>query len=157
MRMRATTGTSTRRLRLGDIPQLPARSLVRGTPALFLLLALLAMASVPFSALAGKKKKEPAPHALLFGSVFTQEGLALPDVPVTVKAKDDRKPRWRAVSDRRGEFAIRVPPGPGTYEVTTQSKDRKNETKTVEVLGQERVDVFFRLPLKKQAEESKEE
>lgn len=151
------TGTSTRRARLAGDPPIPVRSLARRTPVLFLLLVLLALTSLPFSALAGKKKKEPAPHALLFGSVFTQEGLALPGVPVTVKAKDDRKPRWRAVSDRRGEFAIRVPPGPGTYEVTTESKDRKNETKTVEVLGQERVDVFFRLPLKEQKNESKEE
>lgn len=117
------------------------------TSVLVLLAVLLA-----FPALAtpspGPRKEKGKHHALLIGSVFTAEGLSLPGVQVTVKRKGDRKPKWKAVSDRRGEFAVRLPPGRATYEVTTHSKNRENETKTIEVYNRERVDVFFRLPLK---------
>lgn len=97
----------------------------------------------------GKKEKEEKPYALLFGSVHTAEGLSLPGIPVSIKRKDDSKPKWHAVSDHRGEFAVRLPAGPGTYEVETHSKEHENQSKSVEVHGEERVDVLFRLAEKK--------
>jgi hypothetical protein len=100
------------------------------------------------SAAAGKKKEEP--YALLFGMVFTEKGFALPGIAVSVKGKDDTKPRWHEVSDRRGEFAVRLPAGPGTYEVSTHSEEYENQSKTVEVRGTERVEVLFRLATKKE-------
>lgn len=97
------------------------------------------------------KDTPPEPYALLAGTVLTTEGFSLPGVPVSVKRQGERKPKWRAVSDRRGEFAIRLPVGRATYEVATESRDHENETKTVEVAGDERVEVMFRLSAKKPA------
>lgn len=124
-------------------------------------LALLAAASVvlaiglalPAGVSAGKKKQKEEHYALLVGSVFTAEGYSLPGVRVSIKRKGDRKPHWHAESDHRGEFAVRLPSGPATYEVTTESKNRVNETKSVEFKDEERVDVFFRLALKDKPEE----
>lgn len=112
-----------------------------------LLLPGLLVASVLAFPLGAKEK--PKPHALLLGSIFTAEGLSLPGVPVTITLKAARKPRWRAVSDRRGEFAIRLPAGRATYEVTTHSKEHQNETKTVEIYGEESVSIIFQLSARK--------
>lgn len=98
----------------------------------------------------GAEKEKEEPHALLVGSVFSEEGFSLPGVPVSVKRRDDRKPKWRAISDRRGEFAVRLPTGRGTYEVTTHSRNHENQTKRVEVQDRERVHVLFRLSRKEE-------
>jgi hypothetical protein len=72
---------------------------------------------------------------------------------VTVKRKDDSKPKWKAVSDGRGEFAVRLPPGRQTYDVATQSKKYENETKTIEIEDRETVNVIFILSEKKDGQE----
>lgn len=95
-------------------------------------------------ALPAEREKEK-PYVLLRGTVFTADGLALPGVLLTIKVKDSRKAKWRAVSDRRGEFAVRLPVGRQTYEVSTQSKQHENQTKTVDIDEQEGVSVIFRL------------
>jgi len=106
---------------------------------------------------ATSQEDKEASHALLVGSVFTAEGLSLPGVKVSIKRKDDKKPRWRAVSDNRGEFAVRLPIGQETYEITTDDKKFEAQTKTVQVHGAERVDVFFRLTRKEDLKEKKDE
>ena len=128
------------------LPCTPKRKVL----AFLLLILLLAglLVSPGLASPAPKKEKEQH-YALLMVSVFTEEGFALPGIPVTIKPKGERKPVWRAVSDRRGECAVRLPPERATYEVTTQSKDRENQTKTVEIYGEERVDLVLRLSLKK--------
>jgi hypothetical protein len=92
----------------------------------------------------------------LSGSVHSADGFALPGVPVSVKRSDDRKPRWRAVSDARGEFALRLPAEAATYEVATESKEHENQSKTVKVAGtdKETVVVLFRLAPKEKQEKS---
>lgn len=113
---------------------------MKASPKSLLLLPVLAVL-LGLPALSG----EPKPYALLAGTVFSPEGLSLPGVRVTIKRKQDRKPKWDAVSDRRGEFAVRLPAGRDTYEVTTHSKDFTNQTKSVELAGSERVDLILRL------------
>jgi hypothetical protein len=90
-------------------------------------------------------KDKEKPHALLTVSVFTADGFAVAGVPVSVKRRGEQKPKWQGRTDRRGELALRLPPGRGTYEVTTDSKEHENQTQTVETYGEERVDVIFRL------------
>lgn len=104
----------------------------------------------PTDLLDAKEKSKEKPYALLGGTVFTAEGYALPGVTLSIKRKDDRKPKWRAVSDSRGEFAVRLPAEAATYEVSTQSEDYENQTKAVEVVGRqnESVTVLFRLARK---------
>ena len=97
------------------------------------------------------KDTKSEPYALLAGTVLTTEGFSLPGIPVSAKRQGERKPKWRAVSDRRGEFAIRLPAGRATYEVATESREHENETKSVELAGEERIEVLFRLSAKKPA------
>lgn len=111
------------------------------------LAALLVLPALSLPPPAAKKDKEKR-YALLSGTVFTEQGFSLPGVRITIKRKGEGKSKWRAVSDRRGEFAVRLPPGRGTYEVTTHSKQHQSQTKTVELYGEERVDIIFRLPRK---------
>lgn len=125
-------------------------------PAALLVLAALgpAAGAVPLTReQRNDSKKREKKSALIFVTVFTTDGFALPGVPVTLKRKDDRKPKWKATSDARGEFALRVPAASGIYEVSTASKKHQNQTKTVEVVGQESVTVIFRLkPLPKESQ-----
>jgi len=111
----------------------------------FLLPLLLAVlwAGPPPAAAAKKEKKES--QAVIAGSVFTEQGFALPGVPVTITPQGERKPKWRAASDARGEFAVRVPAGHGSYVVATDSSAYQNQSQTVEIHGEERVDLIFRL------------
>jgi hypothetical protein len=116
------------------------------------LAVILAALFFPPRALEAEKEKEK-PHVLLRGTVFTAGGLALPGVPLTIKIKDEGKPKWRAVSDRRGEFAVRLPVGHQTYEVSTHSDEHENQTKTVEIDERESVNVIFRLSPKEERQE----
>ncbi len=136
-----------------------------GTGAAFLLdrrhlAAALAVAllclSLPSLAFAGDKaKKKKYEHTLLMVSVMTEGGYALPGIAVAVKRQQDRKPKWKGVSDRRGELALRLPAEPATYLVSTHSKNHEDQTRTVEVQDQKRVDVIFRLPIRHEKEKKK--
>lgn len=112
--------------------------------------ALLALLATSVPAASAPKKEKPPAYALLFVSIFTEDGFALPGVPVSVKVKGEKKRKWNGVSDSRGECAVRLPAGRATYEVTTESKHHQNETQTAEIYGQERVDLVFRLAAKKE-------
>jgi hypothetical protein len=112
-----------------------------------LLLAAL-LAATASAAPAEKKKKEQEPHALLTGTTFTAEGLSLPEIPLAITRKGDKKPKWRVTSDARGEFAVRLPAGRATYEVATESKEHENQTQEIEVHGEETVTLVFRLARK---------
>ena len=118
----------------------------------FLLGGLLTLPGLSLSWASSEKDKQQPRYTLLVGSVFTLDGFALPGVRVSIKRKTDRKPKWHGVSDRRGEFAVRLPPGGGTYEITTHSKEYANETRTVEFHGEERGELIFRLPRKTNSE-----
>jgi hypothetical protein len=104
---------------------------------------LLLIASLPLGA-AAKKKPALDTYAILSGSVFDGNGYALPDAAVTLAAEGKAKP-METVSDARGEFVFRVPPGPRQYAVTVSAKGYQSQRKTVSVQDQERVEVTFQL------------
>jgi hypothetical protein len=91
-----------------------------------------------------------APYALIAGTVFRDPGFALPgaEVALSVRAAPEKGKRpkpQKALSDRRGEFAFRVPAGKAQYVLTVQAKGFAGEEKTVDISGEERVDVYFYL------------
>lgn len=97
-----------------------------------------------------KTKKREAVYALVAGTVFQQSGFSLPGAQLTVTPDPEAKPsgkvkRLKAVSDGRGEFAIRVPPVPMRYIVSVRAKGFRGQEKQVTIGGEERVDIFFRL------------
>jgi hypothetical protein len=116
-----------------------------GTSAVLLIAALLPIAA------AAKKKPAPESYALISGSVFQESGYALPDAAVTLVAQSSsgsapvKAQKTEAVSDARGEFIFRVPPGPMNYDIVVAAKGYQSVRKSVSVEGQERLEVSFQL------------
>jgi hypothetical protein len=112
-------------------------------------LLFLAAAMLPPGAPAADRK--PAPHALVAGTVFRDPGFALPGAEVWIErlplpaGSPVKLARWRAVSDARGEFAVRVPPEPASYRVTVSAKGFRGESRQVDVTGEQRFEVTFNL------------
>jgi len=121
-----------------------------GLPTLLIGTLFASLACGTVLPLRSREKEKEKAYALLSGSVHSSEGFAIPGVPVSVRREADRKPRWRAVSDSRGEFAVRLPAEAATYEVTTESKEHENQTKKITVAGTEKetIVVLFRLARK---------
>ena len=114
------------------------------------LVLLVAAALLPLAA-AAKKKPALDTYATVSGSVFQEAGYALPDAAVTLVAEPAsggapvKAQKMEAVSDSRGEFIFRVPPGPMNYAVVVAAKGYQSLRKSVTVEGQERVEVTFQL------------
>ena len=99
------------------------------------------------TATAGAKKKRPTePQALVSGTVFHKSGRLLPGAKVTVANEEGKPKRGRGITDRRGEFAIRVPAGRARYRVTAEAKGFQSQEKTVEIYESEKATVNFQLP-----------
>ena len=113
--------------------------------ALRLLAATALAALIPVSPAPALSKDEPkeAPlFALLKGSCFDQRGFSLPGVAVqvTLPAGENGKKkekRWRMQSDRRGEFAVRLPAGEQTVVVTASKKGYLKAEKSLQFYGDE--------------------
>ena len=99
----------------------------------------------------GQKQKKQESVAVVAGTVFHETGRSLAGVRITVTPRAESgesskgmKP-LKAVSDARGEFAIRVPAGAMRYNIKAEAKGFQIEEKEVTTSWDERVDVFFRL------------
>jgi len=96
--------------------------------------------------------RNDAPHAVVAGTVFRENGFSLPGATVTLAVKDaagvlkKKMKKLQSLSDRRGEFAFRVPPGAGTYVVSASLKGFQSVEKEASVSGEERVEVTLVLP-----------
>jgi len=64
---------------------------------------------------AEKKSKHEKPYALIFGTAYGPDDRPLYGVKITIRPQAKKRPNWDLMSDHRGEFAQRVPPGPGDY------------------------------------------
>jgi len=107
--------------------------------------AMIIVVRVPATALPEEKKNEPKkdqPFALLKGSCFDQRGFSLPGVAIQVTlppGENGKKKgkRWRMQSDRRGEFAVRLPAGEQTVTVTASKKGYRKAEKSVQFYADE--------------------
>lgn len=101
-----------------------------------------------------KSQTKEKPYGVLFGTAYGPDDHAMYGVHVIIHPEGHKKPSWELMSDHRGEFAQRVPPGPGDYVVTgeveilpvvdgkprkSQKKHLKGETK-VHLAGEEQQD-----------------
>jgi len=109
----------------------------------FLLCALVALAP----ALPAKDKKKPTPPAVIAGTVFRDAGFALPGAQVAAVPDPPakKKQEWKAVADARGEFVLRVPGGPASYNVVVRAAGYRPQEKKVTVAADERLDFNFLL------------
>jgi len=69
--------------------------------------------------------ERPKPYALIFGTVFDPDGHTLFGVTVKIRRASEKKARWEVYSNHTGEFAQRVPVGPGDYVVWADVKGYK--------------------------------
>ena len=88
------------------------------------------------------KKKPNSRHQhdfLIKGTVFTQEGLSFAGARIQIRKAGQKSYHWNDVANSRGEFAIRVVQG-AQYEVSVSGKGNKEQKKTVDATGSERVE-----------------
>ena len=76
------------------------------------------------------KHKHHLDDFLIHGTVFNDKALSLPGAQLRIRRADEKKFRWTAYTNSRGEFAIRVPPG-ADYEIIVQSKGFADATQKV--------------------------
>lgn len=98
-----------------------------------------------------RKKKPPPEFAVIAGTVFEQSGFSLRGARITVTpvpengAAAGHQHSQKTVSDRRGEFAVRIPAGAMRYTVKVEAKGWQPAEKTITVQWSERANVDFRL------------
>jgi hypothetical protein len=119
---------------------------------IFLLgLALCAPASPAIGGLfaaGGGQAEAKKDYALIFGTVWGKDYHPVQGVKVKIRRADEKKARWEVYSDRRGEFAQRVPVGQAEYVIWADVKVPKGQQKpqvTVKVENNERVDTGLHL------------
>ena len=97
-------------------------------------------------------KQNPNPSAtrhsndfLVRGTVFTQEGFALPGAELRIRRSAEKKFRWQTFSNSRGDFAVRVEMG-ADYEVLVRAKGFAEQSVPVNAkTGDRYKDLVFRM------------
>jgi hypothetical protein len=118
---------------------------VRELCALALLLALLSGEFAPVAAAQKETPQKPGkPRFVVLGTVFTEQGFALPGAEIRVRRAGEKKVRGEAVSDRRGEFGVRLSSG-FEYEVAVKAKGFEEQTQKVDGRSANMQEVVFRM------------
>jgi Carboxypeptidase regulatory-like domain len=144
---KATKKTSSARFGPFRHPHLPIRHLIFvQTILVFSGLVWLAggILVCPPAASAQGASGSRAHDFLIFATVFTDQGFALPGARVRVRRTDEKKPKWEATSDRRGEFAVRVPEG-AEYEMAVEANGFKREVRKIDAREDTRTDLTIRM------------
>jgi hypothetical protein len=82
---------------------------------------------------------------LVRGTVFTQEGFALPGAELRIRRSAEKKFRWQTFSNSRGDFAVRVKMG-ADYEVLVRAKGFAEQAVPVDAkTGDRYKDLVFRM------------
>jgi hypothetical protein len=112
---------------------------------LVIIAALVCLLAAVLSA-APRDPKPGEPYAVIFGTVYNAENRPVAGVKIQIRRAAKKKPEWRLVSDRRGEFAQRLPAGKAEYVVVADVKTKgpKPEVK-VQVEKDERLDISLHL------------
>jgi hypothetical protein len=99
-----------------------------------------------FAAPAGAQSssKSHAHDFLIFATVFNDHGFAMPGARVRVRREDEKKFRWEAMSDRRGELGIRVQQG-AEYEIMVEAAGFKTETRKLDARDGNREDLTIQM------------
>jgi len=102
--------------------------------------------------LPAKKKEKPAaePFAIIAGTTFRPPGFSLPGVRVRLRPESDRpaaagasQKAHEAITDNRGEFAIRVPAVSSRWSIDVFASGYRPQSKSVEIEGERRVELNF--------------
>ena len=110
-------------------------------------LILVALALLAGISVASEKKKLPE-YALIFGTVFDAHQHPVVGVKIKIRRADQKKAKWELISDRRGEFAQRLPVGTADYLIRPELKDKQAAEKAevkVHIEKDERQDIALHL------------
>lgn len=123
---------------------------VRATAAVLLSACLLLPASLAARSVlvTPAPTDQPAPYALIFGTVWGADNRPVYGVPVKIRLVEKKKAKWELVSDHHGEFAQRLPAGKADYVVWADVKTAKGEPKpqvVVHIENDERKDIGLHL------------
>ena len=88
--------------------------------AIAAVLALCLLVVPAFSSSEQDRKVLQEHYGLIFGTAYGPDDRPLYGVRITIHPFEKKHPNWEWVSDHRGEFAQRVPPGPADYVITGQ-------------------------------------
>jgi hypothetical protein len=91
-----------------------------------LLAAVLCLTGLSAAAASAQRDSHEKDYALIYGTVWSPEGLPVYGVKVKIRRADQKKAKWELYSDHQGEFAQRVPPGPADYVVWADLKGFKS-------------------------------
>jgi len=115
--------------------------------SLLTLACFLAIASAPAARAAAQSSSSSKSHTrdfLIFATVFTDRGFALPGARVRVRRLEEKKFRWEGMSDSRGELGIRVKQG-AEYELTVEARGFKPQTRKVDATDDNRQDLTIQM------------
>lgn len=90
---------------------------------------------------------KPASYALIFGTLWGPGERPVYGVRMKLRRAGEKKFRWEAISDHRGEFALRVPAVKADYVLIPDlklDKDKLPETR-IHVESDERIDIGVHL------------
>jgi len=97
-------------------------------------------ASAQTGSSSGKKASTRHQHDFLIkGTVFTAEGLSFGGAHIRIRKNGEKSFHWQSQANSRGEFAIRVVQG-AQYEVVVGEKGYKQQKKSVDATGSERIE-----------------
>lgn len=104
------------------------------------------LASLPALAAKKKRKKNQAPvaEAKIGGTVFASSGRLIPGASVTALPVAGKR-KYKAITDRRGEYLVRIPAGDAVYAVTASANGFASLTKTINVYGEDKANANFLL------------
>lgn len=85
-------------------------------------LVLCLSAFLSQSSSADKNKELTKHYGLIYGTAYGPDDRPLYGAKVEIHPVGQKHPHWELMSDHRGEFALRVPPGPADYLVTGEAE-----------------------------------
>lgn len=133
-----------------DLAQQERRCKLRSATLGALTLAILWFCCGAFAAPGAPPQDKPATpdYALIYGTVWGPDNRPAAGIPITIRRATGKKTKWELISDSRGEFAQRVPPGAQQYVIQANIKVPKGQPKPeiiVQIDDNERKDVGLHL------------
>lgn len=113
----------------------------------FICVLLFLFVIAPIANSKDKSQKRPPDYALIFGTVWSADTKLVQGATIKIRRKEKKKAEWVLTSDRRGEFAQRVPVGTADYVVWAELPKKKGPQAETEVHidNNERADVGLHL------------
>jgi hypothetical protein len=119
--------------------------IMRGILPFATLMFVLAPGAVSGTAAGDEKQGDSHAHDfVIFATVFSEKGFAMPGAKVRVRRTDESKFRWEAISDRRGELGLRVKQG-AEYELKIEAHGFKPQTRKIDAREGNREDLTFQM------------